>query len=428
MANYSDKVCVICGDVFKPASPKQKVCGKQECSAVIRRQAEKARYYKNKGPVERKCPICESTFKTTKENKKYCGSEVCERERLRIKAIRIEKTRGSRTEYKKEYYNKNVEEIKEKKKLRAVHQGFIVEDTCSSDKNLDNFNPQKEIFEYVKGLLPDEEVIENDRKAIGPKELDIFVPAKKLAIEYCGLYWHSNAGGKENNYHYNKMMLCYDKGIRLITIFEDEYLDKPDVVLSRIKNALGVSDRVVYARKCFIRELTYQQTSVFLDKYHLQGNSLSSMRFGLFLGSELLQVMTFGHLSRTHTQIKGKKTAELKRFACIPGISVVGGASKLFKYGLKYLKAAEFEYVKSYCDMRFANIFNTVYTKLGFELLCYTKYTPHYVKGQKRYRNQGLRKTPEERLTGKTEWQLREEQGYRRIFDCGHRTYIYEIK
>ena len=118
----------------------------------------------------------------------------------------------------------------------------------------------------------------------------------------------------------------------------------------------------------------------------------------------------------------------MKRFACLPGISVVGGASKLFKHALKYLKSGGFEYVKSYCDMRFANIFNPVYEKLGFTLQTYTKYTPHYVKGQKRYRNQGLRKTPEERLTGKTEWGLRREQGYDRLFDCGHRTYIYEIK
>jgi hypothetical protein len=38
-----------------------------------------------------------------------------------------------------------------------------------------------------------------------------------------------------------------------------------------------------------------------------------------------------------------------------------------------------------------------------------------------------LRKTPEERLTGKSEVELRVEQGYNRIWDCGHRTYIIEI-
>ena len=77
--------------------------------------------------------------------------------------------------------------------------------------------------------------------------------------------------------------------------------------------------------------------------------------------------------------------------------------------------------------MRYANIFKPVYEVLGFELTNFTKYTPHYFKQQKRYRNYSLRKTPEERLTGKTEWQLRKEQGYDRIWDCGHRTYEYII-
>ena len=77
--------------------------------------------------------------------------------------------------------------------------------------------------------------------------------------------------------------------------------------------------------------------------------------------------------------------------------------------------------------MRYGNIFKPVYEVLGFTLEGYTKYTPHYTKSGKRYRNISLRKTPEERLTGKTEWELRKEQGYDRIWDCGHRTYIYKI-
>ena len=69
-----------------------------------------------------------------------------------------------------------------------------------------------------------------------------------------------------------------------------------------------------------------------------------------------------------------------------------------------------------------------VFVSRGFELVIETKYTPHYIKRQKRCRNQSLRKTPEERLTGKTEWELRQDQGYDRIWDCGHRTYDYVLK
>ena len=492
LPNYKDRVCIYCGEKFTPTSPKQKVCCNEECFLKLRRQAEKNRYYKNKEAFDRECLICGVKFTTTKSNKKYCGSDECEKKRQYAKnSVADKKRTGLRGEYKSQYYLENREEIRRKFKIKyreVIKKGLPVKDgwdttrltidkvrtifdkedyVLVSDEYKNNTQklevicpnghnwevsihgfkdgdvnrcprcylesecrsaPQEEITKYVSDLNVGE-VIKNDRTLIAPKELDIYVPDKNLAIEYCGLRWHSEvAGGKKNSYHYEKMMACYDKGVRLITIFEDEYLNKPEVVLSRIKNALGACDRVVYARKCFIREISHQQASAFLDEYHLQGKSTSSTRFGLFFGNELLQVMTFGFLSRTHTQIKGKKTAEMKRFACLPGISVVGGASKLFKHGLKYLKAAGFEYVKSYCDMRYANIIMPVYEKLGFTLQTFTKYTPHYVKGSNRYRNQGLRKTPEERLTGKTEWELRREQGYDRLFDCGHRTYIFEIK
>ena len=61
--------------------------------------------------------------------------------------------------------------------------------------------------------------------------------------------------------------------------------------------------------------------------------------------------------------------------------------------------------------MRYANIFKPVYEILDFELTGLTKYTPHYFKNGVRYRNYSLRKTPEERLLGKTEFELRKEQG-----------------
>jgi hypothetical protein len=60
-------------------------------------------------------------------------------------------------------------------------------------------------------------------------------------------------------------------------------------------------------------------------------------------------------------------------------------------------------------------------------VLNYTKYTPHYVKGGKRYRDFYLRKTPKEKLAGKTEVELSQEQGFFRIWDCGHKTYIYNV-
>lgn len=336
------------------------------------------------------------------------------------------------------------EYINNKTNLRYIcpvgHDGTITWDNfynkgkgclkCSCSKQTSE--AENEIYSFVCSMMGKERVLSNDRVVISPYELDIFIPEKNLAIEYCGLYWHSEVSGcKTRRYHYNKMKACNDKGIRLITVFEDEYRDRPKQVLSRIQNALGVVSEKVYARKCNVVELSSKEAGSFLEEHHLQGKTISSKRWGLIFNSTLVSVMTVGKMSRAHTsRLKGcpeAKVLELKRFANRTGISVVGGASRLFKRVKQYAAVEGFTHVKSYCDMRYGNHRAPVYEKLGFSFLTYTKYTPHYVKQGKRFRNQRLRKTPEERLTGKTEWELRQEQGYDRIWDCGHNTYIFKV-
>lgn len=268
---------------------------------------------------------------------------------------------------------------------------------------------------------------ENVRDIISPYELDLYFPRQKIAVEYCGLYWHSElSGGKDRKYHYNKRKLCEDQGIRLITVFSDEYRKRSEVVLSRIEVALGLVNKRVFARKCKVSFIPNYQSRSFLEKFHLQGSGRCKASFGLFLEDELLGVMTVGSLSRAH--VDRGKTIELKRMCFVPGVLVVGGASKLFKQVIGYCRENEFNFVRSYQDMRYGNPKNSVYEKLGFYLISESKYTPHYVNNYTlRIRNQSLRKTPEERKTGKTEWELRQEQGYDRIWDCGHRTFEYQI-
>lgn len=286
-------------------------------------------------------------------------------------------------------------------------------------------NNEKEIAENIRRVYPGE-VIENTKNVISPFELDIFIPEKSLAVEYCGLYWHSElSGGKDRDYHYNKYIWCKEKSIRLITIFEDEYLQRPEVVMSRIKHALGIYKEKIFARNTIFKEVPYKEARWFLDNNHLQGYSPSSYRFGLYKGNKLIQIMTFGRLSRNNANNLGGSVVEMKRLCSLPGVSVVGGASKLLKNSVLFLD--DYDFIKSYCDVRWAHVSRPVYEVLGFSLIGRTKYTPHYTKRQKRFRNQSLRKTKKERETGLTEWQLRKSQGYDRIWDCGHLTYVYKI-
>ena len=87
------------------------------------------------------------------------------------------------------------------------------------------------------------EVVRNSRSIISPMEIDIYIPSHNLAIEFNGLYWHSSVH-VDKNYHRNKYERCRDAGIRLLMISEDEWNERSDIVISKIRNILGQSERI----------------------------------------------------------------------------------------------------------------------------------------------------------------------------------------
>jgi hypothetical protein len=113
---------------------------------------------------------------------------------------------------------------------------------------------ETEILEWLT-VLNINDVIINDRTILKGKELDIYIPSHSLAIEFNGLYWHSELNGKDKNYHLNKTIKCKEQDIQLIHIFEDEWLDKQDIIKNIIKIKLRLIEEKVYGRKCVIKEL-----------------------------------------------------------------------------------------------------------------------------------------------------------------------------
>lgn len=113
------------------------------------------------------------------------------------------------------------------------------------DKANKTSKPEKEIVSFIKTFYGGK-VKENVRSVIYPYELDIYLPSKKLAVEYCGLYWHCDLNGKNKYYHFNKMNRCAEKGIRLVTIFEDEYLENKEMVLDRIRLIIKSPNKHTY--------------------------------------------------------------------------------------------------------------------------------------------------------------------------------------
>jgi len=265
------------------------------------------------------------------------------------------------------------------------------------------------------------EVVKSDRTILGGKELDILIPSCGIAIEFNGLFWHSeNAGNKHMMYHFDKSKSCADAGIHLIHVMDYEYRDYPDIVISRLLSKVGKSS-TVYARKTYITELDNRTASNFLEANHIQHASNSSVRYGLILNGELVAAMTFGK-----SRFDRKYDYELLRYCNKLGTTVVGGASKLFNHFVRMHKPKS---VVSYSDNRWNA--GDLYGTLGFRKINNGKpnywYTFDYlsVESRLKYQKHKLSRLLPVYDSALTEWQNMQNNGYDRVWDCGSSKWLW---
>ena len=185
---------------------------------------------------------------------------------------------------------------------------------------------ERELHQFVSSL--NIEVHTNTKQIITPYELDIFLPNHKTALEYCGVYWHSTKHSRITpQYHKQKWDLCEKVGIRLITIFEDEWIHNNELIKSKILSVLQLSTQPrVYARKATICEVGHSEKIKFLNKNHIQGSGPGSITIGLESNNNLIACMTF-------IQQTGGVYI-LNRYAT--SCQVPGGFSKLLSYFKRY--------------------------------------------------------------------------------------------
>lgn len=272
-----------------------------------------------------------------------------------------------------------------------------------------------EISNWLKDL--GENVETSNWKIINPLSIDIYLPYHNLAIEFNGLYWHSELH-KEKNYHLNKTNKCRELGIDLIHIWEDDWLNRKDILRSVIMNKINRGNDKIYARKCIIKEVNNSDTSKFLNDNHIQGYNRFSKSIGLYHKDELVSIMTFGNRNTN-----AKSEFELIRFCNKKFTNVIGSASKLFKYFLNNYKC---DLVTSYADISLFN--GGVYKSLGFDFI--HRSPPNYwwiVNGVRKHRftynKKKLVKMGHDAF--KTEVEIMNEMGHYRIFGCGQDKWVY---
>lgn len=260
------------------------------------------------------------------------------------------------------------------------------------------------------------EVITNIRNILPNNlELDIYIPELKLAIEYCGLYWHSEEMGKHNNYHLNKYTKCKKLGIRLLTIFEDEWLHKRNIIENKIKYILNKTNDRVFARKCICTTIDKNSRKSFLDKYHIQGDGKGSINYALMYENKIVACITF---------IKNKNDEFiLNRYAT--NTNVVGGFSKLLSHFCKQNKWLK---IITFADLRWSN--GDLYDNNGF--VCTEQLKPDYSyidsknrirKHKFNYRKPALNKMFDD-VDGLTEREICKKNNIFKIWNCGLKKYI----
>jgi hypothetical protein len=277
---------------------------------------------------------------------------------------------------------------------------------------------EKELIDFLKSL--ELNIIEGDRNILNGKEIDIFLPDFNIGIEFNGLHWHCEKY-VDKDYHINKTNMCETKGIQLIHIFEDEWINNKDIVKSRLKNLFKLTDKKIYGRKCIINEVNTKDKTKFLNDNHIQGTIGSKVNLGLYYNDELVSIMTLGKGRIVMNGVKNEW--ELLRFCNKINHSVIGGASKLFKHFVKNYNPKQ---IISYADRRWSQ--GNLYNQLGFNKTHNSKPNYFYVVNSERehrfkYRKNLLIKEGFDK--NKTEREIMNDRKIYRIYDCGNLVYVY---
>ncbi len=293
--------------------------------------------------------------------------------------------------------------------------------SCNNTRSL----PEIEIFKFLTGELgiSEQDILKNVKpRFMNSFGLDLYLPNHKIAIEYHGLAHHSERPVFEMKdlkhvriQHQLKYKLCKNEGIKLIQIFEDEWLYKSDIIKSMLKSRLNKSLRTEFARKTTVILINKEEAREFIKANHIAGSVRNEVAFGLKTNTgELLSILTL----RQPWQKNYGNVLEIARFCSLKDTSIVGGFSKLLKQACEFSKQKGYEGILTYADCRFGS--GDVYLKNNFEYLGNTEPNFFYEKNQIREHRFKHRKDKTKSGTGR---QQQNALGWYAIYDAGNEIY-----
>jgi len=389
------------------------------------------KYFKNQITIKKNKKNRENELKNNFED--YIICKICNK---KLKSL-------SNTHLKK--HNLTLFEYSELFPEEQLHSNRFIEKTTKNLKKANLIAQRKFTSKAEENIVSFLEnfnlkIEKNNRSILGGKEIDIVNHNVKKAIEYNGCKFHTELfGKKDKNYHLEKTKILLQKKYDLIHIFEDEWENKTEIVKSRIMSFFNIKDNFIkiHGRKCKTKEVNNKIKNDFLNKNHIQGSDNSRIAIGAFYENKIVAIMTFDN-KRSMVDKNNKKTFfELKRFCVSLNHNIPGIADKLLKH---FIKQYSPEKIITFADRRWVpNPDKNLYVSLGFVLSNILDPDYSYYKSSgpkeekiKRYHKFSFgkssikKKYPSVYDDSKTEWEMMQELGFDRIWDCGK--FKYELQ
>lgn len=276
-------------------------------------------------------------------------------------------------------------------------------------------NAERELTGWLSSLT---EVRANDRILLSGSEVDAYLPLQRVAIEFNGLYWHSERWMSPAR-HWEKTQMCAQAGVELIHVWEDDWRDRKDVVKRMIARKIGKSsEERLNARSLNLATVTHGEAKSFLDKNHVQGPASGSGRFALVDGE-----------GRPRAVLVARKRHagefEIVRYAS--DALVRGGFSRLMRHAEKELRVSKWVTFAAR-DVSDGGLYEvTGFVKDGEIPPDYAYVVANRRVHKFNYRKARFKSDPDLKYEeGLTERELADLNGLYRIYDAGKIRYVRE--
>lgn len=270
------------------------------------------------------------------------------------------------------------------------------------------------------GFIVGDSYRRRDRTLLQGREVDFYFPDQNVAVEYNGLYWHSEAGGKDRHYHQSKWASCRQAGVQLIQVWEDDWNRNPEQVKAMLAHKLKLNQgRRIGARKTKIQPVNHHEAALFLKQHHVQGFVTGSSYLALVDSGEEIVALAVFTLRGTSVQLDRYATS------CM----VQGGLGKLLHHVPSLYPSATEVVTFAAHDVSDGNLYQTLGFQAEKELPADYSYL---VRGERvhkfNYRLKRFREDPnlvwEE---GLSESQLAALNNLARIWDAGKTRFRLEL-